>query len=51
MAEAGANIIEREYAESDWEEAKDMAEGLCPQPIFVAMVAAAEAEAKETPTC
>jgi hypothetical protein len=40
LARAG-DVIVREYAESDWEEAKDMAEALNPRPIWDAMLAAA----------
>ncbi len=41
MMQRAGDIIEREYGESDWEEAKDMAEGLNPRPIWDAMLAAA----------
>jgi hypothetical protein len=41
MVDAAGEIIVREYGESDWEEAKDMAEGLNPNPIYKAMLAAA----------
>jgi hypothetical protein len=37
MNEAGGVIIVREFNESDWEEAKDMAEGLNPNQIWIAM--------------
>lgn len=40
MIEAGAERIVREYAESDWEEAKDMAESLNPAQIWEAMLSA-----------
>ena len=51
MCSAGIDIIGREFGESDWETARQMAEGLWPQPIYAAMLVAAEAEAKETPAC
>ena len=41
MNERAGDMIEREYGESDWEEAKDMAEMLNPRPIWDAMFAAA----------
>ena len=41
MMERAGEIITREYAESDWETAKDMAEGLNPRPIWDWMLQAA----------
>lgn len=40
MIDAGAERIVREYSESDWEEAKDMAESLNPAQVWAAMLAA-----------
>jgi hypothetical protein len=40
MYDAAGAIIEREYGESDWETAKDMAESLSPTPIYNAILAA-----------
>jgi hypothetical protein len=42
MLDRAGEVIVREFAESDWEEAKDMAEALNPRPIWDAMLAAAE---------
>ena len=42
MLDRAGEVIVREFAESDWEEAKEMAEALNPRPIWDAMLAAAE---------
>ena len=47
MLERAGDMIEREFGESDWEEAKDMAECLNPRPIYDAMCAASPVAADD----
>lgn len=41
MVDQASEAIVQEYGKSDWEEAKDMAEGLVADPIWHAMIDAA----------